>query len=356
MATGTADYYELLGISRNADAAEIKRAYLKYARKLHPDTNPDPNAEEQFKELAEAYEILSTPEKRNIYDRFGKDGLKGMGGFSNVDPMDLFSSIFGSSIFGFNRRPAGPPSGDDKELALKLSFEESVFGVTKNIAYKVYVRCDECEGYATESGTSPEACPDCNGSGQLREMRQSVLMGQTITVSPCGFCEGSGQYLPNPCQKCDGSGRQISKQDLEIKIPGGVSTSSILKLTGSGDVGLRGGGIGDLYVVLEVEAHKEFERHENDLIKDVKISMLQATLGAELEIETFDGTESLKVKPGTPFGEVHVYKGLGVVKTNGSGRGDLVVRLIVETLKNLSKAERKLLLDIAKIRKEEVNK
>lgn len=349
------DYYELLDIDRNSDAAAIKRAYLKSARKFHPDTNSAPDAEDRFKEISEAYEVLSNLEKRDIYDRFGEEGLKGMGGFSNVDPMDLFSSIFGSSVFGFNRRSSGPPPGDDKELTVNLTFEESVFGVNKEVSYKVYVPCDECEGTALAEGASMDTCPDCRGSGQVGEVRQSFLMGQTMTVSTCRLCAGTGQYLPDPCRKCDGRGRQISKRDLEVMVPGGVSSGSVLRITGSGDVGPRGGSIGDLYVVLAVAESKEYHRSENNLIKDVNISMLQASLGAEIEIETLDGTKTLDIKEGTAFGGIHVLKGLGMTKINSKGRGDLLIRLIVEIPKNLSKKERKLLLELAEMRGEQVN-
>lgn len=354
MSNDTTDYYEILGVSQNADANEIKQAYRKRARELHPDVNPAPEASDEFKTLSEAYEILSDPEKRDIYDRFGKEGLGGMGGFSHMDPMDLFSSISGSSIFGFNRRPSGPPPGADKELNLKLSFEEAVFGTTTEISYKVYLLCEDCSGDGTEVGTSATSCPDCGGQGQVSEVRQSFLMGQTMTLRPCQLCEGTGEFLPNPCNDCNGSGRQIKKKELEIQIPGGVDNGSVLKVSGNGDVGVRGSISGDLYVVLEVAKHPDFERYEDDLVKNIKISMVQAALGTELEVDTLDGKQSLKINPGTSFGEHHTFKGLGITKTNGRGRGDLVVRFIVETPKNLSKSERKLLLELAKMRKEEV--
>ena len=349
------EYYDLLGVSKSASVSEIKKAYLQLARELHPDVNSSPSAEEEFKALGEAYEILSNPEKREMYDRFGKDGLKQMGGSSTMDPMNLFSSLFGSSIFGFDKRPTGPPPGADKELRVKLSFEEAVFGITKEISYKIYLPCDDCEGSGAAAGTSADACPDCEGQGQLSEVRQSFLMGQTITLRPCPLCEATGEYLPDPCKNCDGSGRKIGKRDLEINIPGGVETDSILRLTGSGDVGTRGGQVGSLYVVLDVAKHPDFERYENNLVKDVTISMLQATLGAKLEIETLDGAEILQIKSGTPFGKIYTFKGLGVTKLNGRGRGDLLVRLNIEIPKNLSKAETKLLVDLAKLRDEDIN-
>ncbi len=340
------DYYEVLGLTRDAAPAEVKQAYLRLARELHPDVNPDdPEAEEKFKAIGEAYEVLSSPEKRDIYDRYGAEGLSG--GFPHTDPMDLFSSIFGSSIFGFNRQ-TGPPPGADKELVLKLSFEESVFGAEKEITYKIYLPCDDCEGAGATIGTSSQPCPDCGGQGQIRDVQRNFLLGQTMTLRPCLRCEGVGQYIPTPCNECGGAGRLIGKKNLEIRVPGGVQNRSVLKMSGRGDTGVRGGALGDLFLIIEVKPHPEYERYEDNLLKDVKISMFQAALGDEIKVETFDGEQILKIKPGTPYGEIHSFKGLGVTRTNGRGRGDLLVRVIVEVPSKLSKEQKKALEEVAK--------
>ncbi len=354
MPTTQYDYYEILGVSKNSSPQEIKQSYLKLAKELHPDVNSSSSAEEEFKAVGEAYEVLSDPEKREIYDRYGHDGLSGLGGFGHMDPMDLFSSIFGSSLFGQSRGPSAPPPGADREVLLNISFEESVFGVSKEIKLKSYKFCEECEASGASPGTSPAQCIDCEGKGQIGEVRQTFLLGQTMTLRACSRCQGTGKYLPSPCDICKGSGRLMEERLLEIKVPGGVENDSILRMRGSGDAGSRGGQAGDLYVILKVSDHPDYRRVDEDLIKDVKISMYQAVLGGNLEIETLDGTQSLEVKPGTSHGAVQNFKGLGVVRRDGKKRGNLIVHFIVETPKHLSKQERRLLEDAAKLHGEDV--
>ncbi len=343
------DYYEVLGVSRDSSPQEIKQAYLKLAKELHPDVNSSGSAEEEFKAVGEAYEVLSDPEKREIYDRYGHEGISGMGGFGHMDPMDLFSSIFGSSIFGQNRGPAAPPSGADREVAMNISFEESVFGVSREIKLKVYTSCGDCHASGASAGTSPAQCIDCEGRGQIGEVRQTFLLGQTMTLRTCRRCQGTGKYLPTPCEECEGSGRLLEEKLLEVKVPGGVEDNSILRIRGGGDAGIRGGHSGDLYVVLKVPDHPDYKRLDDDLIKDAKISVYQAVLGANLEIETLDGVQSLEVKPGTSHGDIHNFKGKGVVRRDGKKRGNLIVRFIVEIPEKLSKKERKLWEEAAKM-------
>jgi molecular chaperone DnaJ len=358
------DYYELLGVARTASQDEIKRAYRRRARELHPDTNPDPVAAEQFKEVALAYETLSDPERRRRYDTFGPEGAAG-GGAAGFDPFggaglgDIFEAFFGGaggSPFGGGGRPRGPasaPRGSDMELAVELEFEEAVFGVAKEVALRVPVPCDPCEATGAKPGTAPVTCSECGGTGQVRRVRQSIL-GQMVTAGPCGRCGGLGQAIADPCPVCRGDGRVTDERTYTIEVPAGVDDGTTLRLTGRGAAGPRGGGAGDLYVHLRVRPHERLHREGYDLLDEVHLGMTQAALGAELQYETLDGEEALSVPPGTQSGTVVRLRRLGVPHVDGRGRGDLLVELVVDTPADLDDAQEELLRQLAVLRGEEV--
>jgi molecular chaperone DnaJ len=356
------DYYELLGVGRTASADEIKKAYRRLARELHPDTNPDPTAEEKFKEVALAYETLSDPERRRNYDMFGAQGPgQGQGGF---DPFagagigDIFDAFFGGaggSPFGGGRNagPSGPPRGSDLELGVELTFEEAVFGVTKEVDLRLPVACDACEATGAEPGTTPETCGECGGAGQVRRVRQSIL-GQMVTAGPCTRCAGSGQVITSPCSTCRGEGRVTAERNYTVEVPKGVDDGTTLRLTGRGSAGPRGGANGDLYVHLRVRPHERFERNGYDLLDELHLSMTQGALGTDLEYETLDGVEELSIAPGTQTGRVIRLRHKGVPHVDGRGRGDLHVHVVIDTPDDLDDEQEELLRRLAELRGESV--
>lgn len=349
-----ADYYTLLEVSRDATADEIKRAYRRLARQLHPDTNPDPAAAERFKEIAQAYEVLSDPEKRQRYDRFGPDGV-GAGGFATGGINDIFEAFFGggSPFGGGMRGPTGPPRGTDLEVVADLRFEEAVFGVRHPVKVRTAVACPTCEATGAKLGTHPITCLECAGSGQVQRVRQSFL-GQMVTNSVCPRCGGQGQIISDPCEDCRGDGRHVEERTYTVDIPAGVDTGSTLRLTGRGAAGPRGGGHGDLYVHVRVQPHERFTRHGADLHCDVPVSFAQAALGAHLEFTTLDGTEDLVIPRGTPSGREFRLKGRGVPHLERRSRGDLIVRVRVQIPDDLTPEQEELLRQLAELRGEEV--
>ena len=359
-----ADYYELLGVARTASADEIKRAYRQRAMELHPDTNPDAGAAEEFKALSRAYQVLSDPDQRARYDRFGEAGVSGNGGGGpSMDDMfsgglnDLFSSLFGGGGGGFGgggrRGPTGPPRGQDMEVVASVSFEQAVFGATLPVTLKMPQRCDVCDGSGAGAGTKPVTCADCNGLGQVQRVRQSVL-GQMVTTAPCPRCGGLGQVVVTPCPKCRGEGRVTADRTYQVDVPAGVDNGSTLRLSGRGAAGPRGGGHGDLYVHLRVAAHERYRREGDDLVTQVPISIAQASLGTTVKLATLDGDEELAVPAGTQTGHEFVLRNRGVPRLQGRGRGDLRAQLLVETPTKLSEAEIALLRQLAELRGEEV--
>lgn len=364
-----ADFYDLLGVSRQATADEIKRAYRRRARELHPDANPDDaTAAERFREVARAYEVLSDPDQRARYDRFGEAGVGGAGGGASAEDLfggglgDIFEAFFGGNgpfgggaggPFGGGRGPSGPPAGQDMEIIADLDFEQAVFGATINVALKSPQRCEDCGGTGAGSGTRPVTCSDCNGVGQVRRVRQSVL-GQMVSASPCGRCSGTGEIITTPCATCRGEGRVTADVDYQVEIPAGVDTGSTMRLTGRGAAGPRGGAPGDLYVHLRVGDHDRYRRDGNDLITQVPVSIAQAALGTRFTLPTLDGDEELIIPAGTQHGREFVYRGRGVPRLQGRGRGDLRVVVHIEIPTDLSDDEAELLRRFAEGRGETV--
>ena len=361
-----ADYYQLLGVSRSASTDEIKRAYRQRARELHPDANPgDAATAERFKEVARAYQVLSDPDQRTRYDRFGEAGVNAgagprvediFGGGGGLN--DLFDAFFGGqSPFGGGggrRGPAGPPRGQDLEVIADVSFEQAVFGATVPVTLRMPRRCEECDGSGTGSGTQPVTCADCGGSGQVQRVRQSLL-GQMVTSAPCPRCGGLGEVIVTPCPACRGEGRVTVEHTYHVDVPAGVDSGSTLRLSGRGAAGPRKGKSGDLYVHLRVAEHERYRRDGNDLVTDVPISIAQAALGTTIELPTLDGDEELLVPAGTQPGHEFVLRGRGVPRLQGRGRGDLRARLVVEVPRKLAEDEADLLRQLAEKRGERIN-
>lgn len=352
------DYYDLLEVSRQASPDELKKAYRRKARELHPDANPDPEAEARFKLVAVAYEVLSDPEKRARYDRFGPEGVSGAGGdpfgFGGGGFGDIFDAFFGGGGFGASRAPSGPPAGSDLEVTVELEFEQAVFGAESPVTVRTAVACDDCEATGALTGTAPIACGDCQGTGQVRTVRNSIL-GQMVSTRPCARCGGWGQVIESPCPACSGEGRRIEERTYTVDVPAGVDSGSTLRLSGLGAVGPRGGPSGDLYVHLRVKPHDRFARHGDDLHEVLRIPLTQAALGATLAYETLDGAEDLVVERGTQTGHVARFRGKGVPRLQGRGRGDLLVELSVEVPTDLSAEQEELLRHLASLRGEEVS-
>jgi molecular chaperone DnaJ len=327
------DYYEVLGISRDAQEQEIKSAYRKLALKYHPDKNHgDKNAEERFKEAAEAYSVLSDPEKRARYDRFGHSGMQG--GFSGFDPNifgdfgDILGEFFGfGDIFG-GRRRRGPERGADLRYDLKISFREAAFGLKTKIKIPRQETCNSCDGTGAPKGKPPVTCPACHGSGQVRYQQGFFSISRS-----CGQCNGTGRVITEPCETCRGKGRVHKEKVLEVRIPAGVDNGARLRIQGEGEAGSRNGPSGDLYVIIYVEEHPFFQRQENNIYCQVPISIAQAVLGSEIVVPTLEGEEKLKIPEGTQTGSVFRLRNKGIVNLGGRGHGDqfVTVNIVVPT-------------------------
>lgn len=355
-----ADYYELLGVSRNATEEDIKRAYRRRARELHPDrTGGDPQSEALFKEVTRAYEVLRDPEKRARYDRFGPEGVDGPGAGQMADAFfgggfaDIFDAFFGGGVSGGRRRRSGPARGPDAEVVVTLEFREAVFGARREISVELPVSCTACGGSGAREGTTAVRCPDCNGTGEVRRVRQSIL-GQVVTAGPCQRCGGMGEVVATPCPVCHGEGRVTRQRTLTVDVPAGVDDGSTLRLSGHGPAGPRGGPPGDLYVRLVVRPDPRFERQGDDLHAELHVPMTQAALGATVAFETLDGHEEIVVAPGTQSGTQVRLRARGVPHVRGRGRGDMVVTLVVDTPRELTKTQQELLRQLAAERGEEV--
>ena len=361
------DYYQILGVSRDADKDELKRAYRRLARQYHPDVNKESGAEEKFKEINRAYEVLSEPETRARYDRFGEAGVGGAGasGFDYSD-MGGFADIFETIFSGFggaaggagtqSRRRNGPARGDDLRLDLKLDFREAVFGGEKQIRIPHLESCETCEGTGAKPGTGVSTCGTCSGSGQVRRATRTPF-GSFAQVSVCPTCNGTGQVIKEKCETCHGAGRQQETKKLKITVPPGVDNGTRLRVSGEGDAGTRNGPAGDLYVYLFVESDKEFTREGINIRSEITISYLQAILGCNLEVNTVDGKEEITIPAGTQPGKVLTLENKGVPKLgNPVSRGNHLISIKVDIPTKVNSEERDLLAKLAEIRGENVNK
>jgi molecular chaperone DnaJ len=347
------DYYEVLGVGKNASADDIKRSYRRMAMKYHPDKNPgDKKAEANFKECAEAYEVLSDAEKRRRYDQFGHEGLRGAGmhDFSRMNVEDIFSMFgfddFFSGIFGGRRRSsrrAGPTRGYDLETAVELTLNDIAKGAEKTIEFTRQDICSECKGSGCAKGSNPGRCPACGGTGQVARGGGFFQM-----VSTCRQCDGSGQIITNPCKKCKGSGRVPKKRVVEIKIPAGVHEGQGIRVAGEGEPGRGGGPKGDLYCYVRIKPHEFLQRDGNDLIAVVPISFTQAALGTTVDVPSLNGTQGLKIPPGTQYGSIFRIKGQGLPNIKTRRTGDQLVQITIETPVKLNAKQEELLREFAK--------
>lgn len=343
------DYYDVLGVGRNASDDEIKAAFRKLARQYHPDVNKEEGAEEKFKEINEAYGVLSDREKRARYDRFGKEGLGNIGGFHDytADFGDIFEELFGSFGFSMGRSSRrSPRRGRDMQMQVTLTFEEAVFGVEKEIEFQREETCSRCNGSGAEPGTSPVRCSTCNGQGEVRQVRQTFL-GQMVQTATCPTCNGRGETISSPCKTCRGGGLERKTIRKKVQIPAGVDSGTQIRLAGEGGPGVYGGPNGSLFLVLDVQPHQFFKRRDNDIILNLDINVAQATLGAEIEVPTLDGAETLKIPAGTQPGKVFHIKGKGVPYLRRNGRGDQLVIVNVAIPTKLTKEQRELFQKLA---------
>ncbi len=346
------DYYEVLGVPRGAGEEEIRKSFRKLAMEYHPDRNKNPDAGERFKEVNEAYQVLSDPEKRARYDRFGHAGVRANGEYARDfegygDVFGGFGDIFDSFFGGGARARNAPQAGNDILVEMGLTFEEAAFGTERQVEVQRIELCSRCSGRGAEPGTQPITCGTCRGSGQVRRAQRSVF-GQFVQVAPCPSCGGRGQVLSNPCKKCRGAGRERVTHKAVVKIPAGVDSGTRVRLTGEGDVGVNGGPPGNLYVDLRVAAHSLFQREGADLLYELPVDFTQAALGDVVEVPTLEGKEQLRIPSGTQPGAVFRLKGRGVAHLNSRQRGDLVVktRLVVPT--SVDSEQRRLLEELAR--------
>ena len=372
------DYYEVLGVNKNATDDELKKAYRKLAKKYHPDANPDnkQEAEAKFKEVNEAYENLSDPQKRRMYDQFGHNGPQGFGGgqgpfgqggyysysssgfdgFSDFGDLgDIFSSFFGGGFGGRSstRKNNGPRKGADLNINIDLSFEESFLGIEKDIVITRQETCNNCHGTGAKPGTSPIKCNVCNGTGQVRQV-QNTILGQMQTTKTCTNCHGTGEVIKEPCEMCKGKGTIRKQPKIKVKIPAGIDDNQTVVLRGEGNPGEKGGPSGDLYITVRVKRHSIYTRKGNNVLCEIPITVTQATLGAELEIPMVDGRkEKYKIPEGTQTGSKFTIRDKGFINVNSNSRGDFIFTVVVQTPKRLTKEQRDLFLQLAKTMNEQ---
>ncbi|MDY2737167.1 molecular chaperone DnaJ [Intestinibacter sp.] len=356
------DYYEVLGVSKSADAKEIKKAYRKLAMKYHPDKNPgDKEAEEKFKEINEAYEVLSDEEKRSTYDRFGHDGLNNQGGFGGGQGFgggfggggfggfeDIFGDIFGSGGFGGgfggggSSRRRGPRRGADIKQSVTITFEEAAFGKKLKVKLNRSEECEECHGSGAKAGTSKKTCPTCHGTGQVQSVQRTPF-GNIATQRTCSTCNGEGEINENPCPKCHGKGSIRKSKTIEVDIPAGIDDGQMIKLSGQGEIGEKGGPRGDLYIIVNVQRHPIFTRDGYDVYIEMPITFVQAALGDKLEVPTLDGKVSYSLPEGTQTGTVFRLREKGIPKLRSNSRGDQYVKVVIDTPKKLNDEQKELL-------------
>jgi molecular chaperone DnaJ len=350
------DYYEILNVSRNASDTELKAAYRKLALQYHPDRNPnDKRAEEQFKEAAEAYEVLRDPQKRSLYDQYGHAGLEntgfsGFGGFEDIFSSfgDIFEDFFGFTSRRRSRSRAMP--GADLRYDLNLKFMEAVFGIETEIEIKKREICLDCGGNGCEKDTEPESCRHCNGTGQV-----SRSQGFFTVRTTCPTCRGNGQIIPHPCPECHGTGQVMASKTVAVKIPAGVDNGSRLRLTGEGEPGVFGGPPGDLYVFIHVEPHEFFKRRDTDIICEIPISFVQAALGDKISVPTLNGNKTLKVPKGTQPGDIFYFHGEGIPSLRTAQRGDQIIQVAIKTPTHLTKKQEALLNEFAKLESKKIS-
>lgn len=376
---GKRDYYEVLGVSKNATDEELKKAYRKLAKKYHPDANPDnkKEAEAKFKEVNEAYETLSDAQKRKMYDQFGPDGAQGFNGFNGAggpfggrgnyysytssgfddfgDLGDIFSSFFGGGFGGrsSSSRKNGPRKGADLNVRIELTFEQAFSGVEKEIVITRDEECTHCHGTGAKPGTSPVKCPTCHGTGQVTGV-QNTILGQVQTTRTCSACHGTGEIISEPCEVCHGNGKVRKQPKIKIKIPAGIDDNQTVVLRGEGETGVKGGPKGDLYITVKIKRHSIYTRKGNNVLCEVPITITQATLGAELEIPMVDGTkEKYKIPEGTQTGTKFTIRNKGFKNINTNNPGDFIFTVSVQTPKRLTKEQRELLVQLAKTMNEQ---
>jgi molecular chaperone DnaJ len=344
------DYYDVLGVPRGASTDEIKAAFRKLARQYHPDVSQEEGAEEKFKEINEAYGVLSDADKRARYDRYGHAGLGDMGGmpdFATMDFGDIFEEILGGFGFSTGRRSRrSPRRGRDLQMAVTLTFEEAVFGTEKEVEFQRDEVCSHCNGSGAEPGTSPTRCPTCNGQGEVRQVRQTFL-GQMVQTATCPTCNGRGETISSPCKTCRGSGLERKSVKKKVQIPAGVDKGTQIRLAGEGQPGVYGGPHGSLYLLLDIKPHKFFQRRENDIFLNLDINIAQAALGAEIEVPTLEGDEKLKIPSGTQPGKVFTLRNKGVPYVRRNGRGDQKIIVNLAVPKKLTKEQRELFEKLA---------
>ena len=352
-----ADYYSTLGVARTASDDEIKQSYRKLAMKYHPDrNNGSKEAEERFKEITEAYDVLRDPQKRAAYDRYGEAGLRGGagGGFHHVDlseALGIFMRDFGGfagleDLFGAGAQRSGPRSGSDIKITVPLTLTEVATGVERTLRIKLLDSCDRCEGAGSEPGTQPQRCTTCAGSGEVRRAQRSFF-GQFVSVAPCPTCRGEGSIIQTPCKKCRGEGRVRVDRDVQVRIPAGVATGQYMSMRGIGNIGPRGGPRGDVLVLFEVEDDERFERDGEDLFTEVLVSYPHLVLGAEIQVPSVTGTLPLRIPPGTQSGQTFELRGRGLPRVNAAGVGDLHVRVQLWTPSELAPGEEEVIRQLA---------
>lgn len=347
MATTERDYYEVLGVERTASDAEIKRSFRRLARELHPDVSDEPDTEHRFREAVEAYEVLSDPERRSTYDRFGHAGLR-RGGFAPTDfgdLTDIFTAFFGDGLFGGGQRGPRPTRGPDVTALAEISLAEAFTGRTVRVPVRVAVACDRCDGSGAEPGTSPVECPACAGAGHVQQVSQSVF-GQFVRSATCPRCEGAGRVVESPCERCDGAGRTLAALELDVDVPAGIHDGQRIRLRGQGHAGALGGPPGDVFVHVRVVAPEGLARDGDDLLVAVDVTITEAALGTTVRVPVADGTVELELPPGVQPGHVHVVRGSGMPSLHTGRRGDLRVQVGVRVPQRLTAEQRAQLLQL----------